>query len=66
MEKCIDFYADPDDTLILISSGGNSANMINAAKKAKEKKFNKIITLTGNSEGNKLKKLGDINFWINE
>jgi len=29
-----------------------------------EKKFNKIITFTGNEKENKLSKLGDINFWI--
>ena len=34
-------------------------------KKAKEKKFSKIITFTGNDENNKLSKLGDINFWVN-
>ena len=38
--------------------------MINGAKKAREMKFKKIITLTGNSKDNKLSKLGDINFWI--
>ena len=35
------------------------------SKKAKEKKFNKVITFTGNEKDNKLSKLGDINFWIN-
>ena len=39
--------------------------MLNGAKKAKEKKFNKIITLSGNSIDNELNKLGDINFWVN-
>ena len=38
--------------------------MINGANKAKEKKVNKIITLTGNDKENKLSKLGDINFWV--
>lgn len=38
--------------------------MVNGAKKAKDMNFYKIITLTGNKEDNKLKKLGDINFWI--
>ena len=33
VEKAIDFYSDPGDTLILISAGGNSSNMVNAAKK---------------------------------
>ena len=38
--------------------------MLNGAKKQKKKKFNKIITFTGNEKENKLSKLGDINFWI--
>ena len=64
VEKCIEYYGDKDDVAILISAGGNSQNMLNGAKKAKEKKFNKIITFTGNDKENKLSKLGDINFWI--
>ena len=64
VEKCIEYYGDTDDVAILISAGGNSQNMLNGAKKAKEKKFNKIITFTGNEKENKLSKLGDINFWI--
>ena len=39
--------------------------MINAAITAKKKKFNKIITLTGFNKNNKLKKLGDLNLWVN-
>ena len=64
VEKCIEYYGDEKDVAILISAGGNSENMLNGAKKAKEKKFNKIITFTGNEKENKLSKLGDINFWI--
>ena len=48
VEKTIDFYGDDGDSLILISAGGNSANMINGA----------------NFANNKLSSLGDINFWI--
>ena len=65
VEKAIDFYGDEGDSLILISAGGNSPNMINGANQARKKKIKKIITFTGNSEDNKLKKLGDINFWVN-
>ena len=65
VEKAIDFYGDEGDSLILISAGGNSPNMINGANQARKKKIRKIITFTGNSEDNKLKKLGDINFWVN-
>ncbi len=64
VEKCIEYYGDEHDVVILISAGGNSENMINGAKKAKEMKFDKIITLTGNNKDNKLSKLGDVNFWI--
>ena len=64
VEQAINFYADEGDSLILISAGGNSPNMINAAKEARKKKIKKIITFTGNDESNKLKKLGDINFWV--
>lgn len=64
VEKTINFYGDEGDTLILISAGGNSPNMINGAEEARRKKINKIITFTGNDKENKLKKLGDINFWV--
>ena len=64
VEKCIEYYGDEHDVVILISAGGTSENMINGAKKAKEMKFDKIITLTGNDKDNKLSKLGDVNFWI--
>ena len=65
VEKAIEFYSDPDDILILISSSGSSPNMINAAQFAKKKKIKSIITFTGNKNDNELKKLGDINFWVN-
>ena len=64
IEKAIDFYAEENDSLILISSSGKSANMINACKAAKIKKISKIITLTGNEKNNPLSKEGDINLWI--
>ncbi len=65
ISKSINKYGDRNDLLILISSSGESLNMINAAKMARKKKFDKIITFTGFKKNNKLSKLGDINFWIN-
>ena len=65
VEKAIEFYGDEGDSLILISAGGNSPNMLNAASYAKKNKINKIITFTGNDRNNKLSKIGDINFWVN-
>ena len=46
VSKAIEFYGDQGDAVILISAGGNSLNMVNGAKKAKEKKLRKIITFT--------------------
>ena len=37
VEKCIEYYGDEEDVVILISAGGNSQNMLNGAKKAKKK-----------------------------
>ena len=64
-EKAIDFYGDEGDLLIVISSSGQSENMINAVKAARNCNFQSVITLSGFSEDNPLKKLGDINLWIN-
>jgi D-sedoheptulose 7-phosphate isomerase len=64
IEKALDFYADPKDIVILISSSGKSPNILNAAIKAKKMKL-KLITLSGFREDNPLKKLGDVNGWVN-
>ena len=37
VEKCIEFYADYGDMVILISASGESKNMLNAVKAAKRK-----------------------------
>ena len=62
-EKAIDFYGDEGDLLIVISSSGNSANVINAAKRAKELNMS-VITFSGFKSNNPLRKLGDVNFWV--
>ena len=50
VEKCVEYYGDEGDSIILISAGGNSENMLNGAKKAKDMKFSKIVTFTGNKK----------------
>ena len=62
-EKAIEFYGDADDLLITISSSGNSANVINAAMRAKELNMS-VITFTGFNADNPLSNLGDINFCV--
>ena len=42
---------------------GYSENVINAAKKCKEMNI-KVVTFTGFDSENKLKQLGDLNFWL--
>lgn len=63
--KSIEFYCDKKDLVILISSSGNSLNMINAAKFCKQKKI-KLVTFTGQSNRNRIKIINskNINFWI--
>jgi D-sedoheptulose 7-phosphate isomerase len=65
VKKSIEFYSDPGDLIILISSSGNSKNMINAAKYISINNKNKLITLTGFEKKNQLNKFGNINIWIN-
>lgn len=57
-------YADPGDVVILISSSGESRNVINAAKFAKENDI-KVISFTGFSPKNTLRKIADISLWVN-
>ena len=63
VQQALDFYADKNDIIILVSSSGQSQNIINGAKKAVAMKL-PLITLTGFSDNNPLNKLGDINFWV--
>lgn len=64
LEKAIGFYADRRDLAILISSSGTSKNIVNGGRKAKESGL-RLITFSGHSSDNPLRKLGDINFWVN-
>ena len=65
VEMAIKYYGNKGDVLIVISSSGKSKNMINACIAARKKKFSKIITLTGHLVNNPVKKLADINLWVN-
>lgn len=63
VEKAIEFYADQNDIVILISSSGMSENIVNAAHKAKNMGL-PVVTLSGFSSDNKLRKCGDVNLWV--
>jgi len=62
-EKAIESYGDKGDLVILISSSGKSQNIINAAIRAKSMGIF-VVTLSGFDKNNPLKKLGDINLWL--
>ena len=61
--KALDSYADKGDLVILISSSGQSPNILNGANQAKKMKL-PLVTLSGFREDNPLRKLGDINLWV--
>lgn len=61
--RVLSAYMKKEDILIAISSSGKSLNICNAAKMAKSKGAT-VITLTGFSEDNPLRQLGDVNFWL--
>jgi D-sedoheptulose 7-phosphate isomerase len=61
--EALDAYADPGDLAILISSSGKSQNILNAAEKAKNMGLS-VITVSGFLQDNPLRKLGDLNLWV--
>ena len=63
LTKALEFYSVPGDILVLISSSGNSPNIVKAAKMSKKLKI-KLITLSGFSNKNRLIKKGFINFHV--
>lgn len=56
-------YADSGDLLFAISSSGKSLNILRGVESARINQC-KIITLSGFSRHNALRKMGDINFFI--
>ncbi|MDA9981766.1 SIS domain-containing protein [Gammaproteobacteria bacterium] len=62
--NALKYYADPGDVVVLISSSGQSENVINAAKQAIEQNL-ELVTFSGFAANNPLRTLGKINFWAN-
>ena len=63
VSKALEFYADPGDLVVLISSSGVSENMVNGAEQAAALGLT-AITLSGFSPDNPLRQLGDLNLWV--
>ena len=64
MKRVLEKYGKKNDLLFLISSSGESKNIINAAKTAKKMKFNNIIGFSGFKKHNSLNRHSDISFWV--
>ena len=62
VDRALGFYADPGDLAILISSSGASQNMLNGAEQASAMGL-AVISLSGFSPDNPLRRLGDLNLW---
>ena len=62
-QKALDYHLDKNDLVIIISSSGNSQNLVTAAKSIRRKK-NKLVTLTGFSKTNKLSKYSSLSLWV--
>lgn len=62
--KALGYYCEKNDLVVLLSAGGNSKNIVNAAKFCKKNKIN-LITLSGINKNNKLRNYGNYNFFVN-
>jgi len=63
LQKALELYADEGDVVILISSSGQSKNLLQAARYAVSRGL-PLVTLTGFQPDNPLRKLGALNFWV--
>ncbi len=62
--KVLEKSATSHDALIAMSSSGQSANVVNAARWAKEQGLF-VITFSGFDGNNALRSCGHVNFWLN-
>ena len=61
--RAFEFYSDDGDLVILISYSGQSQNMLNGAKQAREMGL-PILTLSGFRSDNPSRTLGYVNLWV--
>ena len=63
MAKACEFFADDGDVLVLVSVSGTSPNCVKAAEYARSRGL-KVVSFTGKSPENPLRKASDLGFWI--
>lgn len=59
----INMFADAGDIVMAISSSGNSENIVFAAEEARRRGCN-VISFSGFEQSNRLRRLGDLNFYV--
>jgi D-sedoheptulose 7-phosphate isomerase len=62
-ERMVKLWAEPGDCLIAISSSGQSANILSAARAARAAGC-AVVTFSGFASDNPLRSLGDYNFYV--
>ncbi len=62
-EKQLEMHGRAGDLLIAISSSGNSPNILRAVEAARAAGM-RVVTLSGFKPDNKLRRLGDVNFYV--
>jgi D-sedoheptulose 7-phosphate isomerase len=60
----VEFYGDEGNVLIAVSSSGKSENTLNGCKAARKSEFSSVITFSGFRSDNSLRKMGDVNLWV--
>ena len=63
LKEAIKSYSQKKDCVILISSSGESSNILNGARFALENELN-VITFSGFKKDNSLSNLGHYNIWV--
>ena len=64
MAKSLEFYGDSGDVAVIISSSGQSQNVVIGANAARDIGLH-VVTLSGFRANNPLRMLGDLNLWVN-
>ncbi len=63
LAKAVESYGDPGDVAVLISSRGESPNILNAARQARQQGL-VVVTLSGFAGSNSLRSVGLNNLWV--
>ena len=63
VKEALKSYSQKKDCVILISSSGESPNILNGARFALENELN-LVTFSGFKKNNSLSTMGDFNIWV--